>query len=521
MAFIGINGPELGEGLRGLLLADDIQPGDSPSYATCKTIYSFHPIGEKLASVPIRLAQSKPRVIAIPGSPEERIRRQFLDQWLADDCDKHLFNLHRLKRIYGIASIALMPAKDEQAGEPIDFKTIWKDKIAFNVFDPLNTAGSLVGNLDPNDPQFLKTSGIAVNGRPYHRSRSFVALNEEPIYLEWTASAFGFVGRSVYQRTLYPLKSYVETMRTDALVARKAGVLVAAMKQAGSIVDAAMQKLFGRKREIVKDAETGNVIGISPEERIESLNLMNVNGAMKESRSNILDNIASGAGMPAILITSETFSSDFHEGTEDAKAVADYVKHEQDDMNPSYAWMDRIIQYRAWNPEFYATIQAEFPEQYGDVDYETAFYQWSNAFTATWPSLLTEPDSKLAEYDDVRLKAIIAAVEIALPAMDRQNRTIMIKWMADSFNSLTKLFDVPLDLDYETLAEYEPPSQQMDTLHEPHEPKPFAAQDSDVIGERVRAAFAGRRARKDETQQIAALAAAIAGAMHKNGGTLQ
>ena len=522
MAFVSINGPEIGEGLRGLLLAEDIQPGDLPSYSTCKTIFAFHPLGEKLASVPIRLAQSKPRVIAIPGSPEERVRKQFLEQWLSDGCDKNLFNLHRLKRIYGIASIGLMPPKNEQAGEPVDFKTLWKDKIAFNVWDPLNTAGSLVGNLDPNDPRFLKTSGIAVNGIPYHRSRSCVALNEEPIYLEWTASAFGFVGRSVYQRTLFPLKSFIQTMITDDLVAKKAGVLVAAMKQAGSIVDAAMQRLFGRKREVVRDAETGNVIGISPEERIESLNLQNVNGAMKESRSNILDNIASGAGMPAILITSETFSSDFHEGTEDAKAVADYVKHEQDDMNPSYAWMDKIIQHRAWNPEFYATIQADFPDQYGNVDYETAFYQWCNAFTATWPSLLTEPESKLSEMEDVKLKALIAAVEILMPAMDPENRATTIKWLADNMNSYTNLFDSPLNLDYEALAEYEPPANEMDTLHEPHEPKPFAAQDSDVIGKRVRFVMSGRRARKDETQQIAAMASAIAGAMHKaNGAVIQ
>ena len=41
-----------------------------------------------------------------------------------------------------------------------------------------------------------------------------------------------------------------------------------------------------------------------------------------------------------------------------------------------------------------------------------------------------------------------------------------------------------------------------------------------LIGERVRAAFAGRRARKDETQQIAALASVIAGAM-RNGKALQ
>jgi Protein of unknown function (DUF1073) len=453
-------------------------PGDAPSYQLCKDIYTYHPLGEKLASIPIRLAQSKPRIISIPNSPEDRVRDQFLDQWRKDGCDKHLFNLHRLKRIYGIASIGIMPPEGKRADTPVDYDTIWKYTVAFNVWDPLNTAGSLTGNLDPNDPKFLKTSGVSVNGVPYHRSRTIVALNEEPIYLEWTASAYGFVGRSVYQRTLYPLKSFIETMRADALVARKCGIIVAMMKQAGSIISAAMQSLFGRKREVVKDAETGNVIGIGTEEKIESINLRNVNEAMDVSRKHILDNIASGASMPAILINNETYANGFGEGTEDAKIVAQYVQHEREEMEPSYAWMDKICQHRAWNPEFYATIQKEFPAEYGEMDYKTAFYRWKNSFTAAWESLLAEPDSEKAKMEDVRLKALIATVEVLMPRLDPGNVATTFKWLADNLNSFKLLFEAPLELDYEALEQYVPPQQMMEPEKEPHEPKPFAAQDA-------------------------------------------
>jgi hypothetical protein len=178
MAWMSVDGSEPGDGLRGLLLAPDIgppiAPGDTPSYQTCKQIYSYHPLGEKLASLPVKLAQSKPRTIAIPGSPEDRVKQQFSDQWKKDGCDKHIANLHRLKRIYGVAALAVLTVKADgtiEVEEPIDFKTLYKDTIAFNAYDPLNVAGSLVGNLDPNSPGFLKTSGIAVNGKAYHRSR--------------------------------------------------------------------------------------------------------------------------------------------------------------------------------------------------------------------------------------------------------------------------------------------------------------------------------------------------------------
>lgn len=473
MAEISLSGPALGNALQELLGAADIQPGDGPSYELCKKIYSFHVLGAKLAETPIRLAQSKPRTITIPNSPEDRVRKAFIDQWRKDRADRNLFNLHVLKRVYGIASLAVL-TKDKPADAPIDYETLWKDEIAFNVLDPLNTAGSLVGDLDPNSLTFLKTGSIAVNGQKYDRTRAIVAMNEEPIYLEWTTSSFGYVGRSVYQRTLYPLKSFLETMRADALVARKAGVLVAAMKMAGSIVDAVQDFLFARKRQVVKDAETGNIIGIGTEERIESLNLQNVNGALDASRKHILENIASGAGEPAVLVTQETFGADFHEGTEDAKAVADYIDGVREDMQPSYVWMDKIIQHRAWNPEFYETIQRDFPAEYANVEYKTAFYQWVNAFSAEWQSLLTEPDSKKAEVEDVRLKAMIAWVEVIMPQLDPDNKARLIQWGADNMNSFKLLFDAPLDLDYEALREYEPPTPAA----EPNEPHPFAAQDS-------------------------------------------
>jgi len=51
----------------------------------------------------------------------------------------------------------------------------------------------------------------------------------------------------------------------------------------------------------------------------------------------------------------------------------------------------------------------------------------------------------------------------------------------------------------------------MDTLHEPHEPKPFAAQDSDPMGRRIRVAVAGLARRKDSTDQVISLLQSIVG----------
>jgi hypothetical protein len=80
----------------------------------------------------------------------------------------------------------------ETPDTPADFRKLWDADISFNVFDPLNTSGSLALNQNPNDLDFLKTTGnISVQGTLYHRSRVCVKLNEEPLFLGYTSSAFG------------------------------------------------------------------------------------------------------------------------------------------------------------------------------------------------------------------------------------------------------------------------------------------------------------------------------------------
>src|SRR5277367_5424215 len=150
-----------------ILMADNIEIGSSASYELCKLIYSYHPLGAKLVDVPVQLAQSQGRTINIPGQAEDRVRKAFLDEWKKIDADRIIANCVRLSRIYGIGSIAIV-INNEDPTKPLDFATLAEKKMAFNVFDPLNTAGSLVLNQQPNSISFLKPITIQVQGQPYH-----------------------------------------------------------------------------------------------------------------------------------------------------------------------------------------------------------------------------------------------------------------------------------------------------------------------------------------------------------------
>ena len=448
----GFSGSPVGSPLTSILMADNIELGSSASYELCKLIYSYHPLGAKLVDTPVELAQSQGRTINVPGPAEERVKKAFNDEWKKIDADRIIANCVRLGRIYGIASIACM-VKDEDPTKPLDYAKLADKKMTFNVFDPLNTAGSLVLNQNPNEPSFLKPITIRVQGQAYHLTRTAIYQNEDPIYLDYTSSAYGYVGRSVYQRALFPLKSFLQSMITDDLISKKAGVLVAKLKAPGSIINNVMQAIAGVKRQLLKEAVVGNVLNISTEESIESLNMQNVDTSARTARKNILENIAAAAGMPAKLVNSETLAVAFAEGEEDAKAIARFIDKLRENMEPLYNYFTRIVQFRAWNYEFYETLKEDH-EEYKKMQYNEAFVGWSNHFIVSWPSLLTEPDSEKIKVANVKLRSIIALMDTLLPMADPDSKELLIESAVDNFNDMKILFPTPFKIDAKKMAKY-------------------------------------------------------------------
>src|SRR5208283_5092073 len=258
--------------------------------------------------------------IKIGTGQQDELRDAFNKQWKVDKCTPNIRNVATQARVYGISSVAVL-VEGQDAKKPLELKDLADKKISINVFDPLNTSGSLVLNQNPNAMDFQKYGDIAVAGVTYHRSRTITMMNESPVYIAYTESAFGFVGRSVYQRGLFPLKSYIQTMLANDMVARKVGLIVAAIQLAGSIMDAVMWASTAFKRNILKIGATDNVISIGQNDRIESLDLTNLDGPLSLVRKNILEDIAASADMPALLLNNETFAEGFGEGSEDAYAI--------------------------------------------------------------------------------------------------------------------------------------------------------------------------------------------------------
>src|SRR5215467_7090161 len=465
-----------GNALQELLVAPDITPGDVVSYQTCKEIYLYHPLGARITEGPVSLAMSQKRDIKVPDSPMEFCADAFSEEWRVIGGDSLVHNLLTVSRIYGVGSIALL-VDGMKSNDPIDYWDLPELNISFNILDPLNTSGSLVLNQNPNAMDFLKYTQIAVSGIAYHPSRSVTVTNEKPIYLGYTTSAFGFVGRSAYQRAFFPLKSYIKSLIADDLVETKVGVLVAKTKQPGNFVDNIMALAMAFKMAIVKEAETGNVINITPEEEIESLNMQNLEGPHVLARRNILENIANAVDMPVKLLTQESFAEGFGEGSEDAKAVARYMDRLRETMDPVYRFLDRIVMHRAWTPAFFNSLKKRFPEKYDDTTYREAFYDWTNSFQAVWPSYLREPDHEQIKVDDTKMKAAIAVYQILEFSFDPENKARLIQWIADAITNNKLLYSSPLQLDFQKLLKQLKKDQkfrdeQQTMGMEPEDPRP-------------------------------------------------
>ncbi|HGU5487470.1 TPA: phage portal protein [Klebsiella pneumoniae] len=444
-----------------LLDSDDIQPGMSAGYQTCKTIYLFHPLGGKMVDRPIKMAMNESRTVHISQAYgiEQRLRDAFEREWKALGADKHIANAARISRIYGVSAIAML-VDNQEPSSAVDYRTLYKYNVTFNILDPLNTAGSIVLNQDPNAQDFQKVDGIRVAGKPYHKSRCVVQQNEDPIYLAYNSAAFGFTGRSVYQRALFPLKSFIQTMRTDDMVSVKGGLLVTKIQGPSSVVNNMMQKLSGIKRMMLKRGKTGEVLQIGSNDSIESIDLSNLEKPLDSSRNHILENIAAAADMPAIILNSETFAQGFGEGTEDARSVAVYIDNIREWLEPLYDYFIRICQYRAWSIEFFNSLRADFPELKNT--YSLYFSSWINNFEYRWPSSLKEPESEKVKVDEIRFKAIVSMLEVLLPQvnMDDENRALLIEWAQTNANANESLFPQRLDLDIDSLKANRPQQPQ-------------------------------------------------------------
>jgi len=440
-----------------ILDKDEIQPGSDVGYELCKLIWQFHPLGGKLVEKPIDMAMCKPRRYILDTDPDERVKKRFEDAMKSAGIVDKVKNFFYVSRCYGAAAIGI-GSIDGNNAEPLGTFDLREEDLFINVFDPLNAAGSMVTSQDPNSPNFQAADQtLTINSQPWHSSRTLTIFHGAPIYLEYQNSAYGYTGRSVFQRCLYPLKSYISTMIANNLVAQKAGLIVAKTEQNGSIASGLVALATRMKRRMLQEARTNDVVSIGTEDSVESLNLQNIDGALKQARDNIIADVATASDVPAQLLKEEAFAQGFSDGKEDSKAISQYVDGVRQDIEPVMQFFEKKVMYIAWTREFYESLRSEFPDIITE-SYEDTFYTWQNEFRAEWQELVEESPDARREADKLVVDGAIQLFNAIAPHLDPESKAAAVTWLTDVSNATKTYEDTPLIVDEDKIASYVPPT---------------------------------------------------------------
>ncbi|EOC9629715.1 anti-CBASS protein Acb1 family protein [Enterobacter ludwigii] len=443
-------------GLAKILDADEIKPGDDVGYKLCKDLWMFHPLGGKMVEKPIMMALCKTRAYEVETDPGERVVRRFTEVWERMKVEEKIRNLFFHSRCYGAASIGV-GTHSEVSSEPLPDFGLKEEDVFINVWDPLNISGSAVTSQDPNSAEFQEPKNtLQVTSKKWHPSRTQTVFNGTPIYLEYQPSTFGFTGRSVFQRCLYPMKSFISTMVANNLAAQKCGVIVTKTQQNGSMINGITAFVTGKKREVIKMSENGGVVSIGIGEDVESLNLQNIDKTLDTVRNNIISDIATGCDVPAALLKDEAFAVGWSDGSEDSKAVSQYIDGVRQGIDPVISFFERIVQYIAWDEDFYNALKAEYPDIITE-DYQTTFYRWRREFTASWVELVAPPENEEQEAESKVVQQAVAVFVSLVKEVDPKNRAKVADWLANILNNTTAFGDSPLILDMDSLSTYQPP----------------------------------------------------------------
>ncbi|MFZ4220811.1 hypothetical protein ACEV6Q_23535, partial [Enterobacter ludwigii] len=208
--------------------------------------------------------------------------------------------------------------------------------------------------------------------------------------------------------------------------------------------------------EVIKISENGGVVSIGVGEDVESLNLQNIDKTLDTVRNNIISDIATGCDVPAALLKDEAFAVGWSDGAEDSKAVSQYIDGIRQGIDPVISFFERIVQYIAWDEDFYNALKAEFPDIITE-DYQTTFYRWRREFTASWVELVAPPQNEEQEAESKVVQQAVAVFVSLVKEVDPKNRAKVADWLANILNNTTAFGDSPLILDMDSLSAYQPP----------------------------------------------------------------
>lgn len=407
----------------------DVEDDQKIDYNSARNLYLANPMARKIVDKPIEYAMGKRPEVLMTGCPDELIKECWRE-WDKLRCDEVIRTAQRNKKIYGAAAI-ILGIEGLNSADPATPQVVRSFPIWFNAADAMQMAGNIF-DTDINSREYGRIKTLNVAGRLYPRGRYLYQSNGEMLWLDFESSNFNFAGRSVYRSIVTPLESYKESFKTFGRIARWTGVVI--HKQDAPGLNAGLShQVRAENISALKQIDAESVVSVGLKDSVENLQFDHVEDAMK-ARQAIIEDIASGAGVPSKLLLEDSFASLMSSGSEDFKAVIQWIEaYQRNELEPWIKYLWRVILARVTTEQKYYEYQAKETELSG-VMHSQALTDWMDSMQIQWPTLIPQTEEEKQESKAKKLESITTVYQT----------TKDTDWFVGEVNAL-ELFTMPVN----------------------------------------------------------------------------
>ena len=371
------------------------------SYQECKDIYTYWPLGKRIATALPNFAMSAERNVHF-GELPPIVNEVFKEACVSYKVDNIVKQTAVYARVFGMAALYVSHTKAD-AVKPLKNSDYQNGEVGFNVLDPLIVNGIQISQ-NPLEYSYQRLENIKVNGVEVDGSRVVAVFNDLPFYLRWVPSTYNWGSPSVYQNMYGLIKSWNRCVVALERMATKAGSIIIKSRD-GAVISGLIAEAARKTLNLIRNMQNDGAALVEKDADVEFFNLTGVDvvdSIVTQMNQLILMALAD---TPSAILLDKDLAQGFGEGSEDMKALlmaVDTFRHQI--LKPLYDFIDGVVLRVAFNDSKLTEILNEHKKDLNGIKdtatlRETIFkeykFEWGNLYPETEATKLDNATKQL------------------------------------------------------------------------------------------------------------------------------
>lgn len=385
------------------------------SYQQCKDIYTYWPLGRRVASSLPTFALSAGREFSFGDFPGDCASR-FVDTLTFYGIDDLVKHCAIYARVFGLAGIYVVCDKVDET-KPLTHEDIQESVIGFNLLDPLILNGVDIDQ-NPLSLNYQKITAVKINGAVTNPKRVVTIFNDMTFYLRWVTSTFNWGSTSIYQNMVALIKSWNRCVLALERIATKAGALVVKSRD-GSVLNAVTLNAAKRTLNLIRNLQNDGAASVEKDTDIEFFSLTGVGevDAIIEQMNSLI--LMALSDTPASLLLDKELARGFSDGREDMKSLLIAVdSFRRNSLSPLYAFLDKIMLSKAFNDSFLNTLKEKYPQDLNNTPNSVLREEIMASYKFTWGNLYPDTETETLENQGLKLDNLMKLKDLGANLSD-------------------------------------------------------------------------------------------------------